>query len=451
MAKNNRAKKPRKQSPEQPAPNSERRRFSSHRVRLVLVASVIGFIVWQKGNWWPPPFHQQARTSLRSHDPVAAHEWLDIAEWAADDHPETAFLRARSYRKQGDLERVRDWLGKAYERGIPRERVQREQWLALAQSGQLARAEAQLPGLLADPGAELEEVCEAYVLGYIRAHRLVDALRLLDTWIADFPDSPHPRMLRGQIYSELSRFKDAEADFRRALSAHPDHSEAALGLADVLRELKRPQESLEFYEICSKDDRLQLSGELGRALALKALGDAEQAGRIIRGLVEDHPDSDEALLELGRLELDAGRYEPAVKLLLKTYELVPQDIEARYLLARALHDAERRDEANEHFEWVARAREASAEIQKLKDVVRKEPTNVEKRYATAQLLMKYGARDEAVMWMLSVIDLAPDHRRAHEALAAYYEALAATDPQYRKLADEHRRKAGAAAKEKTLD
>lgn len=93
----------------------------------------------------------------------------------------------------------------------------------------------------------------------------------------------------GENLSQEKRWAEAESAFRTALERDPAHKEAALDWAEALVELNRPEKAVPIYA----------------------------------AVLNDHPDNDRALEELGRLALSAGRPLEALRLMDEAVAISP--------------------------------------------------------------------------------------------------------------------------------
>ena len=59
----------------------------------------------------------------------------------------------------------------------------------------------------------------------------------------------------------------------------------------------------------------------------------------------------------------------------------------------------------------------------------------------------HGDEKEGLIWLMGLLDLAPQHRSTLAVLAAFYEARAQEDPQMKTLAQKYRRMYDAAPRE----
>jgi tetratricopeptide (TPR) repeat protein len=414
-------------------------RLRIRRVRLwAIVLALLAVAVWQGPTWLAAYPKWKARRAIAAGKLKAGQEWLALARRVNANDAETVFLEARILRKQGDFTRFREQLQRARELGFSLDRLQREQWLAWAQSGQLRLAEPHLSALLQKPQGDGPEICEAFANGFFRSHRIPEAVRILTAWIADFPDDPRPYFSRGRIRASQRSWKEAERDFRQTLKLDAGHFEAACQLGRVLAKQKHLKEAIDYFELCEAGPRVRTSGRIGQAACWRMLGEPGKARAILNRLLTEQPGLAAALFEIGQLDLDSGRYDTAVNVLNAAYERSPRDLSIRYALGRALRGAGRLKQAESHLAFVSAAREALARAQRLEERVAAHPQDVAARYEIGVIHLKYGLPDSGVVWLLSALDYAPTHQPTHKALAAYYDRRAREDPSFAKLAERHR-------------
>ena len=420
-----------KSQPDAAAPSADTAPLLGRRrlLRLGVLLLLLAALIWKRDAWLPQLVHPRVRAALADRQPDVALKWLDRLDTVVDGDPESAFLRARAYRKQGDMEQVRVWLQKALDRGLDPERVRREEWLAYAQSGQMQQAERHLPQLLTSPEQDVTEVYDAFVTGYIRTYRLPKARRLLEAWIENEPDSPRPHLLLGQVCQILQQHEMAAEEFRSAIELNPDDPAPWLHLGDTLLSHERPDEAADAYRSYLNSDNPTdaASARLGLAIALRMAGDLQAAEQILKSLDENQPPNAEVKTELGRLAFEAGNSEAAIRYLQEALELKPFLIEARYMLAQSLVETGRRKEAAVHFEKVEQGRAARARIATLRDDLGARPDDVELRFEIATLSHEFDAPGEAMIWYQSVLALDPDHQGALQALNEHHQSRSEPD------------------------
>jgi tetratricopeptide (TPR) repeat protein len=371
---------------------------------------------------------REARSALASRDLDRAALWLNRAEsWFGAD-AESSFLRARVARKTGDWDGVRTQLQRAQVLGLAEAQLEREQWLALAQSGQLRDVESKLPRLLANPQEDGPEICEAFVNGYFLNYRMNEAARLLDAWIADFPRDPEPLVIRGKIRSTSQFYKDAEQDFRAAWSLKRTFWPAALELADTLILEHEFDPALEIYRRAAAIPAHSARARIGEIKCLRLLQRLEQARGSAQRLLEEAPDSREALLELGLVDLEDGEYAAATPILKKALAFNPRSLVVRQALARALRGMGDVAGAREQAAYLEQAQSALQRADQLSIKVADEPDNAELRYEIGKIYLQYAVPERGVNWLKSALNCDPGHQAARTALTNYLANPASQAP-----------------------
>ncbi|WP_165248480.1 tetratricopeptide repeat protein [Paludisphaera soli] len=141
----------------------------------------------------------------------------------------------------------------------------------------------------------------------------------------------------------LERFTDDPDD-------HPNLETAWTYLGDVRTALDDPAAARSAYEQSLKrfpEARLADRARYGLGRALATLGESQPALDVLEGLIRREPAEwvDKARLQVGRIELAAGRFEAAEKTLAKVAGPGPLQAEARLRRAQALARLDRLEEA----------------------------------------------------------------------------------------------------------
>jgi tetratricopeptide (TPR) repeat protein len=404
----------------------------------VLFAVVAG-IALSRSIWVPTATIWFTQRALAAWDARAALEWLDRGRAWAPETPQQLLLRARTERRLGQLDQVAVTLAAAAKRGADPALVQREGVLAMAQSGQLSTARPYLPRLLAAAGDDLPDICEAYVIGFLRTSQYGEALQLLGAWIADWPDDPYPLLLRSRVWMTESQTKRAQADLEQAFNLAPQDPEVAYELARSHQLQNRWKEALALLPTCLEHPEWKSRAESAIGLSYKALGDLTAAELHLKSAVDAEPENVEALREFGRLMQENGRAADAAAVLERAVQLAPYDDELHYLLAQALQTLGQAEEAAPHFNYVQTAREKLRRLRLIRDLLHKDPANVELLVEAGEILLNYSDPEEGVVRLLAVIDRQPTHQRCRQLLVEHYERRAKTEPRFAALAEEHRR------------
>ena len=420
---------------------SDSARFRRLRKYAVLSLLLAFFLYWQRKPVLGPPLRAVVNSYIADRDLVSARQWIQTAQGLLPNDPAFALLEAKVARRAGDMQTVTEALKKASKLGAARSDLNREQWLALAQSGQMIQAEPHLAPLLTDPNYDNQEVCEAFVIGYIRSHRTDAALSLLDPWIADAANNATPLLQRARIYQLLSAPQKAEDDFRAAISVEPDWNTPRLGLAELLVTQNRFSEAVEYFQelLASEsadDQQSSVRIRIGLAECHVAEGNMQDAVELLRNACRIDARSLDAQVALGRSLLEAGEYDNCLAPLLAALALRPGYDETHYLLAQAYSLSGQRDKADEHLKIVSAAREAMEELDRLNADILTDPNNAATLIRTGEIMMTYGDPEEGVLRVLTGLDHEPNNLTGLQLLTNHYRKKAGVDADFRQLATE---------------
>jgi Flp pilus assembly protein TadD len=357
-------------------------------------------------------------------------------------------------RKLGRLNETAQHLRLATERGYDPAAIEREAWYADAQAGALALLESHLAELLIT-GDDAPEICEAFVHGCLLTYRLDDALRILKLWQADYPADPQPHYLRGRILEHRVDLEQAAVEYREALRLAPRHAPAAFNLGRVLLTQQHPAEALIQYQHCARDLYDPQPGLIGMARCLRLLGRFDEARQRLQQALESprarldvayrlvgeplEKAQAEAIAELGEVELAEEHYAEAEQHLRAGLAVNPHNWRVRYSLATTLRQQGKRDAAGEELRQVEETKQALAECDLLMDRLRRNPADVEARLHVGKVFLKYVSENQGLIWLQSVLTYNATHRETHRILAEYYAHREPESPEYKRLAEHHRR------------
>lgn len=351
---------------------------------------------------------------------AAALSWLRMANRLRPNSAEMHYLLARTYRRMERFSEVQPHLQKAFEFGWNRPDLEREQWLALAQTGQFSEMNKHWDELFVDARSDGPEISKAFVLMSLNRFRVNDALRVIAGWKADFPEDAEPYFQEGRIAGVGLRWLDAEQAYREALKRASHRIDVREGLTEsLMKQLKLPEAVKELQDLIRLDPR-NLSARTHLADCHVRLGKLDEARQVLTGILQTSPSHYEALVLLGQLETAAGRAVEAIAPLQQAVALHPEDAEVRYAFGRALRSTGREAEAKEHFRFREEAREPLLRLSKATAELVAMPRNVPLRYEVAELTWKWKSRDEGEKWLLSVLEIDPSHQATHQLLAQHY-------------------------------
>jgi len=361
----------------------------------------------------------RARQAIADRQPKQALQWLDAAQSIGGEGGDLYYVRARAFRHLEAYDKFVENLRQADRFGFPVARLDREKLLAMIEAAEVPADDPEVYKLLAQPGGDSRELYEALVKGYYRRYQLGPALLVLESWQADFPDDPQPRLYRGRLSEFNDDWAASESWFQEAVELAPTRADLRLNLARAKRKQQRYRAALvDYLWVLARQDDVEALHGLGRCLyaegRVSAARDAFAKGLAVK------PDDDDCLLAMGELELETGQFESAVRWLEQAAERKPREYDVRYALAKALLGAGRGDEAKSHFQFAVDARRELNRVQVLRDYVARHPDDVQRRYEIGAAMLKYGDTREALDWLQSVLHDQPEHRATREALADFF-------------------------------
>ncbi len=422
---------------------TKRRRFGRWLLGALLVAIAVVAMRYgfeEFGTW-------KVNRALRHRDSVNAQWWLDATRLVVPENAETAFLHARIARRAGDTHTFRQSLAKADQLGFASTRLSREQVLMLAQLGQLRGIEPRFREYLLDPGDDGQEICEAFVSGYYLNHRLDEVALILETWAAEFPDDPQPYLFRGKIKAMNHEYAGAADDLQHAIKLDPSHLEAHFELGCVRIERGQPGESITHFRRAMGHPRFRQRARVKLAMCLGRQSKYQESQQLLSEVLAEEPLNADALLERGKVRLLNGDQQGAVRDLQALYETVPHQIEARYQLGIALTQSGRAAEAAPHLKFANAGQDAMQAAERLVEQVAKSPSNVDARFEAGMIFLKYGQDQKGLHWLRSILNYAPDDRRAINAIADWYQRKSQADPQFQSAAQSYQDLLGEPSKE----
>lgn len=387
---------------------------------LALTAVFLGLGIVNFDDWRVSRQLAIARSALQARDPNKAMSALLEAVRLNPSHGEVHLVMARAYRRQGELNNVRQALEKAARCGIALHRIRREEWLAMAQAGQMSEAAPHLRELLVDPGDDGPEICEAFVNGYFLTYQLGDAFRILDAWEKDFPQDPQPLVFRAAFSAKTDSWTAAAGYLRQAIPLAPQRDDIQRELANALLNLRETAEAAKLLQQLLKTYPHDPDLLVGWVQILLERGQIDEARSILKRVLQSHPQNFVTLRTLGQLELTDGNFAEAAQSLEMAVSLKSYDTEVRYALGTALQKLQRPSEAREQFDFVAKTQEALQRVDQLINRVRLKNDDLGARFEISELLRDFGEPRERFLWLRSIVALDPHHRAAHLELAKCY-------------------------------
>ena len=203
---------------------------------------------------------------------------------------------------------------------------------ALINDGQLGAAEALLlPAIEAKPLAPIANLLTARL--ELLSDRFDQARQRLEVALAADPDSFPAWLLKAQINLSRGILNEAESAAREALERAPQSPQPQLVLAEVELRRGQPETALTMVDGILENDSNNLAGRFLRVNILAALERFEEADRAMRQIADPLREVPDALLISGVLKARTNQLAQAANLLGQYLIAVPDNRQARRLLA----------------------------------------------------------------------------------------------------------------------
>lgn len=406
-----------------PAVPVRARRFG---IRWLLIPAALLLVF--TGVYWREICLWRVDVCLKQRESQAAARWLARAHWFHRVDDPSRLLQLRIARRLRDFDQVQELLEQSKTWNVPRAEIDRERLLAMAQTQQFAALAPRWPELLNAPREDGPEIAYAYYIWSMLNHRVSDAERALILWQQDYPQDAQPWFLLGRYYQSQEKWANAEDAYRKAVELDPQSDENLLSLAHALRvRLKNEEARKTFHQYLQRhpDDPVALRG---LAQTFANAGDVTQAADILGKSYEKHPEDFDTQHAYGQQLLNAGRVAEAATVLAKAHQAVPEYANLAYDYARALKASGQTAAAEPLFAFVAESRPALDQLNRLEIRLQSEPQNLDIRMEIAAITAKYVSRREALRWYTNLLQIAPQHRPALDAVKELRSALGEPDP-----------------------
>jgi tetratricopeptide (TPR) repeat protein len=271
---------------------------------------------------------------------------------------------------------------------------------------------------------------ELYLLG----NEPKKAREQADIVLVSTPENTEGLVLRGRSLVSEQRYRDAIAEFKKAIERDPQNMQTYIELAQAqvfVRETAAAEETL----------TRALAIEPHSIKVLIALGDfrvttgkPDQAELIYKQVLENSPDNEEAYLKLASLYQRYGKWSEVESVLRKLAALKPHDEKPLIHLGdfytwRGQHDKAftsyqqaievnpsssiARDKLIWHYLETGKTSEAEP---KVKEILAKNDKDVMGRFFTARIYLAKGSLDDAISLLQGVIKDEPQFAPAHHFL-----------------------------------
>ena len=383
--------------------------------------------------------YRAAIRDLDRHHPEAASERLNrcVSTW-----PRSATMRlfaSRAARQSGDLEAAQRHLHQArLIAGEPDDDLAFEWALLQASAGNVRETEGYLQKQADARPAEAPLVWESLAEGYLRNYRILDAMSVLDHWLAFAPENVRALELRGRTFITGKGVKRGSDDLRRVLELDPERDDARQRLSRALLDLGAYGEAVPHIErlLKARPDDPELSVRLARCLNM--LDRKAEARRALEAALANHSGHGLALRTFGQFELTDGKPAEAEKHLRLAAAAMPDDYQSRWLLYESVRQQGKPDAA-ELLKAAEAVRDRSERLGDLQSRrLATQPLEPALHVEMAGLLMNSGRSELAVSWLRSALSLDAGFKPAHRMLAEHFERTgnAALAAEHRKMLED---------------
>jgi predicted Zn-dependent protease len=376
-----------------------------------------------------------AKKALGAYDFAAARQSLEQCIGLRPRDPAVRLLAAQAARRDGDLGAAEEQLDTYHTLvGKPSPEETLELAMLKAQRGQVKDVVDYLLSCLEVHHPASEQILEALAVGSINDYLIDQAHFWTEELLEKSPTNMRGRLLHAETLVILGKHDVALELFRKLVNEFPRQTDVRQHLAE---ELFRAQE---FAEAAEQYDELrgQLPGRpaplLGLSRCWMQMDRIDDAKALLRQLEAQRPDDPLALLECGKNAMREERLADAERLLRRALELAPNDRETNYQLGMCLR---LRDQPEESERYMRRVKQIEADMVRLEKVFEatvKSPADPAPRLEAGQICLRNGQDREGLRWLYGLLEIAPDYKPAHEALADYFTSQGDSA-----RADHHRR------------
>jgi tetratricopeptide (TPR) repeat protein len=376
--------------------------------------------------WLPRKSLEEAELALKQREFGRARLELEKCLLARPKDPHVHFLLARTARRARDLDQAEGHLTRCEhlqdDRSDPRlGDTKLERVLILAQRGRLAEAEHFLRRQIQEGHPDRLLIFETLSWEFMLRNRLSEALSLLNVWLEEQPDDYEALVRRGWVEEHMFDMDAAADDYRKALALRPDRDNVRQRLTEVLLKRNRTPDALAEAEELLRRQPDNPDANYCYARCLRLLGRGREAEQLLDRLLAGHPRHAKALGMRAQLAVEAGRDQEASELLVRASELDPSDQSYKYNLLLCLNRLGKTQEAKA---VEAKMAESAAEVKRMDKLVREvnqKPNDPALRYEAGMIFLRNGFTQDGLHWLSTALDVDPNHRPTHQALADYFE------------------------------
>ena len=353
-----------------------------------------------------------------------AKEHLQAGLQRAPQHPHMLLLAARVARRLGEYDQADSFLAQAEATGaVERTLLSLENILAQVQRhGIRLEMERHLFDLAEQHPAERPLILEAMAVGYLHDKYYIAAHESLDASLNDIPANVVALRGRGIIRMQVTRYKEAVADFQLASELEPKHELGRFLLARSLIKSGREREALPHLEQLERTNPSEVDVLVGIASCRAAAGQLETALELLTKALAAQPRHVDGLLERGRIALEMNQPADAESWLRQCVAVDPRDRRAHYLLYQSLRLQHKHEEAKEQL---TRSNQVLADLVRSSEIMfddmKKRPNDPDLLCELGVLALRNGEERLGQLWLERALVLNPAHSAAQQALADHHK------------------------------
>ncbi len=395
-------------------------------IRWCIVLIVAGLIAPQAWAWYQ---FRVANTALANYHPEEAKKSLSacVGVWNGSDS--VHLLMSRAARQEGDFETATRELSIAQRLTGGATNETAFEWALLqASGGNVREVEDYLQKQVNQSPALGPLVWEAFAEGYLRNYRNRDAMICLDTWLKRKPDDVRALELRGRTFVAGKGIVNGMRDYRRALELDPNRKLTRWRLIEGLINLGSYDEAAELLEALTPEqpDNPELASRLARCYIV--LNRRDEARQILDRMLAKHPDDGACLRVRGQFALtespDSPSAEEAERWMRRAAAILPEDYQTQWLFFETLRRQGKTVEANEQHQKAEAVKDRMERLSELRSRrLGEQPLDPALHYEMGMLFLRAGRAEIGERWLLLALNLDPDHKPSHAALADYYESI----------------------------
>jgi predicted Zn-dependent protease len=362
-----------------------------------------------------------AEQAIAKYDfPTARRLLAQCIQWRPRD-PALRLLNAQAARRDGDLDAAQEQLDFHRElvKGDTSERTL-ELALLSAQRGSVEEVVTYLISCLDAHHPASEQILEALAVGCVSIYHLNRARFWLQELLERVPHNPIGQLIRAQMSETMGSEPLALERLRNLVADFPNYDQARQFLADLLLKRLLFDEAAGHYEVLRRRQPGQLAPLLGLARCRDRIGRSEEARPLMRELEERYGDNSDALLECGKFALHDNRLIDAERLLRRALELAPYNRDIYLHLGTCLEQLGKTEESRRCLQRHEEIEADMIRLEKAFEAMVKAPTDPEPHFEAGQICLRNRQDQEALRWFRGVLQLNPNHKPTHQALADYY-------------------------------